>query len=108
MGEGGVLGRNGFPDTAIGCARAWCGVLSRMKNGYPEDRPLDVEPKFAELIRQGLTAKVLLDEIFRADRKRTEYFWQLEKRLDESARKSAGQDKLAEVFERLGEPKVKK
>lgn len=84
------IGRNGFPATAAGCAQAWCGVSRRLKGGYPEDEPADVEAKMGELLRHGFTAAELLDEIFRADRKLSEYFWQFEARIERNRNHESG------------------
>jgi hypothetical protein len=70
-----------FELSADGLASAWVHYSVRLRNRAKEDKVYRVRPVFAEMLKQGVSAAAIMAEIKRASRDRTEYLWQLRKRL---------------------------
>lgn len=101
------IGRNGFPESAAGCAQAWCGQLTRKKNGYPADQPTDMVPRFEELIRRGHNPSDLLDQIFDKGRSRSEQMFEFENRLERNRNGNNGPGRAMGPSSRIRAPKGK-
>jgi hypothetical protein len=81
-------------------AELWCSVSTRRKRGRPCDRPEDLAPDVAELLRRGIPEAKVRDAIL-ADRDHGEHWWQFRDRLTRKpARQSAALEKSTEDITR--------
>jgi hypothetical protein len=109
LGRGGAPHSNGnhtgtdppgdsLPARAL--AELWCSVSTRRKRGRPCDRPEDLAPDVAELLRRGIPEAKVRDAIL-ADRDHGEHWWQFRDRLTRKpARQPAAMEKSTEDITR--------
>jgi hypothetical protein len=84
--SGEVLSKPKFQDTPEGLAQEFVFHSTRMKNRVKADKPDEVAPQMAGLLKAGLTADQIRTEIHREARDEAEYFWEFRKRLLDGAK----------------------
>jgi hypothetical protein len=70
-----------FDLSPLGLAQRWCFLLTRKRNGTPQDKPEDMADGFAELIRLGHKPEDLQALLDNPARYRGQYFWQFKDQL---------------------------